>query len=79
MLTVGQVAKTTPTSSPTPISVEMTLDDFLDRFQIPVSTFTRWRRLGRPVPRFKRLPNGQLRTRSDWVDAWFEALPDEAA
>lgn len=61
----------------------LTFEDFLVEFDIPRSTFTRWRRLGKPVPRFRRMPNGQLRTTRAEVAAWFDALPecygDEAA
>jgi len=69
-------------STPTAPSAVLTLDDFLVEFAIPRSTFTAWRRKGKAVPRFRRMPNGELRTTRAEVDAWFSTLPvygDEAA
>lgn len=71
-----------PAPSPAPQNSRpevLSLEDFLMEFKIPRSTFTRWRRLGRPVPRFRRMPNGELRTARADVDLWFDALPEKAA
>jgi len=69
-------------NSPAPSAV-LTLDDFLVEFAIARSTFTASRRKGKAVPRFRKLPNGELRTTRTDVDAWFANLPescgDEAA
>lgn len=69
----------TTTATPAPAACYLTLEDFLEEFAVPRSTFTRWRRLGRPVPVFRRLPNGELRTTRADVDAWFASLPVEVA
>ncbi len=48
---------------------------FLAEFEVSRSTWDRWLKESK-TPRVKRLPNGKLRIRRDWVDAWSDALPD---
>jgi predicted DNA-binding transcriptional regulator AlpA len=39
------------------------------------STFADWRVKG-TAPRCKRMPNGRVIVRRDWLDEWFEQLPE---
>lgn len=66
------------TQTPQAPSAVLTLDDFLVEFDIPRSTYTAWRRKGKPVPRFRKMPNGELRTTRSEVDSWFANLPEVA-
>ena len=41
------------------------------------STWDKWHATGR-APRAKKLPNGSLRTREDWLSLWIDDLPEVA-
>jgi predicted site-specific integrase-resolvase len=41
-------------------------------------TLEKWRARGKG-PRMLRLPNGQLRTRDDWLEQWLDELTEEAS
>ena len=45
---------------------------------ISTSTFYKWR-ASRKGPRAKRLPNGELRVREDWLNDFMSELPEEVA
>jgi hypothetical protein len=54
------------------------VQDILADLEIHRRTWQRWRELGR-TPRCKRLPNGELRIRRDWYEAWLEVLDEDVA
>ena len=56
----------------------LTVEDICEALKISRCTWDKWRRDGR-TPRCKKLPNGHLRIRRDWFDAWCEAEEHEAA
>jgi predicted site-specific integrase-resolvase len=57
----------------------LTVADVCATLSITRDTLYKWRGRGLS-PRFKKLPNGDLRCRVDWLDEWLEELPgDEAA
>lgn len=45
---------------------------------ISTSTFYKWR-ASQKGPRAKRLPNGELRVREDWLNDFMSELPEEVA
>ena len=45
---------------------------------VSTSTFYKWR-ASRKGPRTKRLPNGELRVRQDWLNDFMDDLPEEVA
>jgi predicted DNA-binding transcriptional regulator AlpA len=45
---------------------------------ISTSTFYKWR-ASQKGPRAKRLPNGDLRIREDWLNDFMSELPEEVA
>lgn len=49
--------------------VWLTVDDVCTELQIARSTWEKWRQKG-VAPKAVRLPNGQLRIRREWLDAW---------
>jgi excisionase family DNA binding protein len=51
----------------------LTVVEVCERLQISRNTWDKWRSDGRG-PRCKKLPNGQLRIRADWLDQWLEEL-----
>jgi predicted site-specific integrase-resolvase len=55
-----------------------TVAEVCELLHIRRSTWDKWRARG-VAPRAKRLPNGQLRIREDWLVDWLEHLPDVAA
>ena len=51
----------------------LTTTEVCERLSVSYDTYAKWRGKG-TAPRAKRLPNGSLRTREDWLDDWLEAL-----
>ena len=51
----------------------LTTQEVCDLLGVSYDTFAKWRGKG-TAPRSKRLPNGSLRFRSDWVDDWMDDL-----
>jgi predicted site-specific integrase-resolvase len=51
--------------------------DICDELQISPRTLEKWRARGKG-PRMLRLPNGQLRTRDDWLEQWLDVLLEES-
>lgn len=51
----------------------LTTQEVCERLAVSYDTYAKWRGKG-VAPRAKRLPNGSLRTREDWLDEWMEAL-----
>ena len=49
-----------------------------DQLGISTSTFYKWR-ASQKGPRAKRLPNGELRVREDWLNDFMSELPEEVA
>jgi predicted DNA-binding transcriptional regulator AlpA len=56
----------------------LTVDEVLEHLTISRSTWDKWRQK-QCSPKAKRLPNGSLRIRADWLDEWLDQLPEEAA
>ena len=53
----------------------LTVDEVCTELRIARSTWEKWRQKN-AGPKVVRLPNGQLRIRRDWLDAWInEKLP----
>ena len=52
----------------------LTVAEVLERLTISRSTWQHWLVTGRG-PQVRRLPNGQLRCREDWLEAWLDDLP----
>jgi excisionase family DNA binding protein len=55
----------------------LTIAEVCTYLSVPRSTLDKWRKEGRG-PRIKKLPNGQVRIRHDWLDAWINELPEAA-
>jgi transcriptional regulator with XRE-family HTH domain len=56
----------------------LTLDDFCRELEVPYSTACKWSSLGSAsgrFPRCRRLPNGKIRIRRDWLEEWLDGLP----
>jgi len=54
----------------------LTVPEVCDFLSISKSTFYKWRMLG-IAPLAKRLPNGDLRIRQDWLNEYMSELPEE--
>ncbi len=53
----------------------LTVDEVCTELRIARSTWEKWRQKN-AGPQVVKLPNGQLRIRRDWLDAWInERLP----
>ncbi|WP_018506243.1 helix-turn-helix transcriptional regulator [Parafrankia discariae] len=52
--------------------------DVTAEVRVPRSTFYRWRQMGLG-PRSVKLPNGDVRIRRSWLDAWLNGLEEDAA
>ena len=61
-----------------PESEFLTAADAAQVLQTPVRTLLLWLRDGRG-PRAIRLPNGKLRIRRQWLEAWIETFSAEVA
>jgi predicted DNA-binding transcriptional regulator AlpA len=55
----------------------MTYEEVLEEVGVSRSTMDKWRLTGR-APRFKKLPNGQLRLKRPDFEQWLESLPEAA-
>lgn len=55
----------------------MTYEEVLEEVGVSRSTMDKWRLTGR-APRFKKLPNGQLRLKRPEFEQWLESLPEAA-
>lgn len=55
----------------------LTVTDACDYLGVARSTLDKWRARG-VGPRFKKLPNGSLRTCQDWLEDFLTDLPDAA-
>lgn len=56
----------------------LSFDDFCDELGVARSTAYKWSSAGPAsgrFPRCRRLPNGQLRIRRDWLEEWLDGLP----
>ena len=51
----------------------LSVEQFCEELDVPLSTAYKWSaagtRSGR-FPRYTKLPNGRIRIRRDWLDAW---------
>jgi predicted DNA-binding transcriptional regulator AlpA len=56
----------------------LTVEEVLEHLAVSRSTWDKWR-TKQCAPRAKRLPNGSLRIRADWLGEWLDELPEEAA
>jgi predicted DNA-binding transcriptional regulator AlpA len=56
----------------------LSVQQVCDRLGISTSTFYKWR-ASQKGPRAKRLPNGELRVREDWLNEFMSELPEEVA
>ena len=54
----------------------LTFEQVLAEVGVTRSTMDKWRARG-AAPRFKRLPNGNLISRREWLDQWFSGLEDD--
>ena len=54
----------------------LTVPEVCEFLSISKSTFYKWRMLG-TAPIAKRLPNGDLRIRQDWLNNFMSELPEE--
>lgn len=55
----------------------MTVADVMTELDVARSTLDKWRATGRG-PRFKKLPNGELRLKRADYEAWLDQLPEAA-
>jgi predicted DNA-binding transcriptional regulator AlpA len=56
----------------------LSLEDFCEELGVPRSTAYKWCAAGPAsgkFPRCRRLPNGKLRIRRDWLEEWLDGLP----
>jgi predicted DNA-binding transcriptional regulator AlpA len=55
----------------------LSLEDFCEELGVPRSTAYKWCAAGPAsgkFPRYRRLPNGRLRIRRDWLEEWLDGL-----
>jgi predicted DNA-binding transcriptional regulator AlpA len=58
--------------------VWLSLEDFCEELELPRSTAYKWCAAGPAsgkFPRCRKLPNGRVRIRRDWLEAWVDGLP----
>lgn len=55
----------------------MTMSDVMADLGVARSTIDKWRACGKG-PRFKKLPNGELRLKRSEYEEWLERLPEAA-
>jgi len=53
----------------------LTMDEVCESLSISYNTWAKWRQRG-VAPQARRLPNGQLRTREDWLAEFMDDLPE---
>jgi len=53
----------------------LTTNEVCEHLSISYNTWAKWRQRG-VAPQAKRLPNGQLRTREDWLAEFMDDLPE---
>ncbi len=56
----------------------LAIEDFCAEVGVPLSTAYKWAQAAPEAgrfPRFRRLPNGRIRIRRDWLEEWLDALP----
>lgn len=58
-----------------PPAVWLTTSEVCARLSISYDTWNKWRQRG-VSPRVSRLPNGQLRTREDWLTDFMDSLEE---
>lgn len=68
-----------PERRPAPESAPrwLTMADFCNELGVAASTAYKWSASGTHTggfPRFRRLPNGSIRIRRDWLEDWLEHL-----
>ena len=59
----------------------LTIKQFSIEMAVSMSTAYKWAACGHAsgkFPRFCKLPNGSIRIRRDWFDAWVEGLGPDA-
>ena len=59
----------------------LTMKEFSTEIGVSTSTAYKWAACGHAsgkFPRFCKLPNGSIRIRRDWFDAWVEGLGPDA-
>ncbi len=56
----------------------MTMQEACEYLRVARSTFDEWRARGQ-APRVMKLPNGEIRIRREWIDAWVDERAQEAA
>ena len=59
----------------------LTIKEFSTEIGVSMSTAYKWAACGQAsgkFPRFCKLPNGSIRIRRDWFDAWVEGLGPDA-
>lgn len=65
-----------------PASSWMSMEDFCRELGVASSTAYKWSAAGTrsgKFPRFRRLPNGSIRIRRDWFEAWLDQLGSAAS
>jgi predicted DNA-binding transcriptional regulator AlpA len=58
--------------------VWLSLEDFCEELEVPRSTAYKWCAAGPAsgkFPRCRKLPNGRVRIRRDWLEEWVDGLP----
>ena len=55
----------------------LTVKEVCEILAISKSTFYKWRQVDR-APQTRRLPNGDLRIREDWLSVFLADLPEDA-
>jgi predicted DNA-binding transcriptional regulator AlpA len=56
----------------------LSLEEFCEELGVPRSTAYKWCAAGPAsgkFPRYRRLPNGRLRIRRDWLEQWLDGFP----
>lgn len=67
----------TPTKKESPVTELLTIAQVCEYLNVPHSMLNKWRTEGRG-PRTKKLPNGAVRIRRDWLESRINDLPEAA-